>query len=88
MRQEGEFAKASAAVLIDPGRAVRRAALGALARQPLVFGQADTDALIDGTMSPAQALARALPDREAPARAPHVAALTRALEQALAGRAP
>ena len=76
--QVGEFAKASAAVLVDDASGRRRCALGALGRPPLVL--ADTDALIDGRLDPAAALRAALPDRAPEALALHLAALRRALE--------
>lgn len=83
-RQVGEFAKASAAVLIDPAKSGPalglRCAVGALGRQPLLLD--DPAALIDGRMSPAVALAKALPDRAPAELTLHVTALTRALDQA------
>lgn len=88
VRQEGEFAKASATILIDPDRGIRRAALGALGRQPMLLGRTDTDALIEGRAAPAGVLARALRDREPAVRALHVAALERALNQARGAPAP
>ena len=79
-RQVGEFAKASAAVLIDPDNDHFRCVVGALGRQPLVL--ADARALIDGRLDPRDALESALANRPAPELALHVAALDRALAQA------
>jgi carbon-monoxide dehydrogenase medium subunit len=80
MRQVGEFAKASATVLIDRESGRLRCALGALGRQPLVLP--DPEALIEGRATPAEAVRAALPEREAGDLALHVAALGRALAQA------
>lgn len=79
-RQVGEFAKASASVLIDPNRLGLRCAVGALGRPPLLLD--DPAALIEGRTSPAEALAKALPDRPAEELTLHATALTRALNQA------
>lgn len=79
-RQVGEFAKASAAVLIDPNGLGLRCAVGALGRQPLLLD--DPAALIEGRTNPAEALAKALPDRPAEELTLHATALTRALAQA------
>ncbi|MFO7481408.1 MAG: carbon monoxide dehydrogenase, partial [Oceanibaculum nanhaiense] len=83
-RQVGEFAKASAAVLIDPaglgpGLGLR-CAVGALGRQPLLLD--DPAALIEGRVSPVEALEKALPDRAPAELTLHATALTRALKQA------
>lgn len=87
MRQVGEFAKASATVLIDPGRAGPRAALGALGVAPIVLPAALAAALVAGEASPAEAVAEALPDRAPADRALHDAALARALAAAREGAA-
>ncbi|MDM7946641.1 MAG: FAD binding domain-containing protein [Oceanibaculum nanhaiense] len=79
-RQVGEFAKASAAVLIDPNGLGLRCAVGALGRQPLLLD--DPAALIEGQVSPVEALAKALPDRAPSELTLHATALTRALMQA------
>lgn len=79
-RQVGEFAKASAAVLIDPDTGRVRCAVGALGRQPLLLDE--PQALIDGSLSPRDALARALPGRSTGDLALHITALTRALAEA------
>lgn len=80
MRQVGEFAKASAAVLIDPAVGRVRVALGALGRQPLLLS--DPQAVVDGKVAPAEAVKQALPEREPADLALHVVALTRALAEA------
>jgi len=74
-RQVGEFAKASAAILDDPANGRRRAALGALGGAPRLI--ADVDGLIEGRLSPQDAVAATVPDLAVPAL--HVTALTRAL---------
>ena len=80
VRQVGEFAKASAAVLIDPARGRSRCAVGALGRQPLVLD--DPDSLVEGRRSPAEALRKSLPESPSEDLALHAAALSRALAQA------
>ncbi|SMF37213.1 carbon-monoxide dehydrogenase medium subunit [Tistlia consotensis] len=82
-RQVGEFAKASAAVLLDRQKGRLRCAVGALGRPPLLLG--DPEGLIEGQVSPAAALRAALPERPAEALVLHVTALTRALAQARGG---
>jgi aerobic carbon-monoxide dehydrogenase medium subunit len=79
VRQVGDFAKASAAVYLDPAHGVQDLVLGALGRQPLVLS--DPGGLLDGTMKAADAIAAALPDRPVSALAMHVVALTRAIAQ-------
>jgi len=81
VRQVGDFAKASAAVHIDPARGVRRCVVGALGRQPLVL--AESEAVLDGSMSVAEAIKGALPDRSGTSLAQHVVALERAIAQAM-----
>lgn len=85
VRQVGEFAKASATVLIDPNRDGPRAALGALGDAPRVLADDHAAALVEGAMTAAEAAALTLADRPPEQRALHAAALQRALEQALAG---
>ena len=80
VRQVGEFAKASAAVLIDPASGRHRCVVGALGRQPLVL--ADAEAIVAGRISATEALTAALPERDFPQIAMHVAALERALAMA------
>ncbi len=79
-RQVGEFAKASACILIDPQNERLRCVVGALGRQPLVLP--DAEAIIEGRRSPADALHDALANRSPEEMTLHVTALTRALEQA------
>ncbi len=81
-RQVGEFAKASAVVHADPERGIHRCAIGALGGPPAVL--ADAAAIIAGDIPPAEALARALPERDAGALTLHVTALARALAAAAA----
>jgi carbon-monoxide dehydrogenase medium subunit len=81
VRQTGDFAKASAAVYIDPIHGIKRCVIGALGRQPAVLD--DPTGLLDGSVKPANAIAKALPDRLASSLTMHVVALTRALSQAL-----
>lgn len=81
VRQVGEFAKASATVLIVPGGAAPRIAVGALGRQPLLV---DADAAVEfvaGRTSAGAILSTALPDRSAGEFALHAAALDNALAQ-------
>ena len=78
-QQEGEFAKASAAILLDPDTDRRRIVVGALGRQPAVL--TSPDALLSGELSPAQALAETLPDMATSGLRLHATALTKALEQ-------
>ena len=70
----------SAVVLADPATRRYRCALGALGGRPIVL--AEPEAIIAGSVTPAAAVAQALPDRAAHERALHVAALTHALEAA------
>jgi len=78
--QVGEFAKASATVLIDEARGRLRCAIGALGRRPLILDSAQS--LIDRSLPPAEALRAALPDRPSETLALHAAALQRALDLA------
>ena len=52
-----------------------------IGRQPAVLD--DPAGLLDGSVKPANAIAKALPDRLASSLTMHVVALTRALSQAL-----
>lgn len=81
MRQVGEFAKASATVLVDPARGAPRVALGALGRQPHLFDADTAEAITAGRLAPREAVAAALPDRDAAAQILSATALARALEQ-------
>lgn len=76
--QVGEFAKASAAILADEETGRLRCALGALGRPPLILD--DPRDLLDGRLSPAEALRAALPERAPESLALHLAALQRALD--------
>ncbi|MEQ9609505.1 MAG: FAD binding domain-containing protein [Kiloniellaceae bacterium] len=84
--QVGEFAKASAAVLIDEAAGRRRCVLGALGRPPLILD--NPQALIDGSLAPAEALRAALPERAPETLALHLAALQRALALVRAKQTP
>ena len=78
-RQVGEFAKASAAILIDPANNRTRIAIGALGRQPALLP--NPQPLLAGEQSPMEALAEAIPDQPADALHMHTVALSRALDQ-------
>lgn len=80
VRQVGDFAKASGAVFIDPTHGEARCVVGALGRQPLVLP--DPNPVLEGRVTPAEALAAALPDRAASALSMHAVALSRAIAQA------
>ena len=79
VRQVGEFAKASATVLIDPNRDAARVAVGALGREPLVLDDTAAQAFVDGRSSAKDVLHAAMPDRTNVSLALHVAALNNAL---------
>ena len=79
-RKLGEFAKASAAVLLDGERT--RIALGALELPPMLLP--DPAALLRDPSSAAAILRGLLPDRDDTALALHAVALTRAVAQAAA----
>lgn len=81
VRQVGDFAKASAVVHIDPAREMRRCVVGALGRHPLVL--AESAAILDGKLTPAEAIRAALPERPAADLAMHGVALERAIDRAL-----
>lgn len=81
VRQVGEFAKASATVLIEPNRDAVRVAIGALGRQPLVLDPQTSKDLVDGRVQPAAALIAALPNRSTADLSMHSAALVKALAQ-------
>ena len=83
MRQVGEFAKASATVLIDQENGFYRCALGALEGPPLVLPH-PLD-IIEGDLGPKKAVEDALSVRKIASYDMHVAALERALEQAKEG---
>ena len=79
VRQVGEFAKASATVLIDPERSVTRVSVGALGRQPLVLDETAAAQFVGGHVSAGEVLLSALPDRTREDLALHTAALKEAL---------
>jgi carbon-monoxide dehydrogenase medium subunit len=81
-RKTGEFAKASAAVLIDPAQNETRVLLGAIERPPLLLR--DAEAIVAGRIAPADAVASAAPELSEVSAAMHAAALTRALAMATA----
>jgi aerobic carbon-monoxide dehydrogenase medium subunit len=80
VRQVGDFAKASGAVFVDPNHGELRCVVGALGRQPLVLP--DPKPLLEGRVTPAEALAAAIPDRPVTALSMHAMALSRAIAQA------
>lgn len=81
-RQVGEFAKASAAVLIAPEAPAPRIAIGALGGPPRLLAPSAGAALLAGDLTSAEAIADLLPERPAPDRALHATALARALARA------
>jgi len=81
--KSGDFAKASAAVLIDPDRGETRVLLGAIERPPALLP--DCSALIDGRVDLGQAVRQAAPHLDATAHALHVTALRRAIAIATGG---
>ncbi len=85
VRQVGEFAKASATVLLDPDKGQPRIAIGALGRQPLVLEAAVSEKLAAGQISAAEALGNALPERSPSDLALHITMLNRALAKAQEG---
>ena len=85
VRQIGDFAKASAAVFVDPQQGETRCVVGALGRQPVVLR--DPQPLLEGKVKPADAIAAAMPDRLASSLTMHVVALTRAIAQASSAEA-
>jgi len=76
-RKTGEFAKAAAAVLVDPDHGETRVVAGALERAPLVA--ADPQALIDRPDTAASWLAEALSDRAPATLKLHATAVVRAI---------
>lgn len=85
VRQVGEFAKASATILIDPDGTVPRIAVGALGRQPLLLEANVAEDFVAGRTSAQEVLSVALPERSVAELALHVAALNNALAKAHAG---
>lgn len=82
----GDFAKASAAVLLDPDRQETRILLGAIERPPALLD--DPLAILQGRQSLADAVAQAAPHLSEETRALHVAALRRAMALATSGKEP
>ncbi|RAI03540.1 carbon monoxide dehydrogenase [Acuticoccus sediminis] len=79
-RKAGDFAKASAALLVDGEAGVTRLVVGAIERPPLVVP--DPASLLEGRVTPADALAALLPDREPLSLRLHAAAIARAIAAA------
>jgi carbon-monoxide dehydrogenase medium subunit len=78
----GDFAKASAAVLIDPERGETRVLLGAIEKPPVLL--ADVAAILAGTFPLAPIVTEAAPHLSYDSHALHVAALRRAIAMATA----
>jgi carbon-monoxide dehydrogenase medium subunit len=76
-RKVGEFARASAAVLIDKERGETRILLGAIERPPVFL--ADPEALLTGRQPLETAVTGAAPALQGEALALHIAALRRAI---------
>ncbi|MAI47236.1 MAG: carbon monoxide dehydrogenase [Hyphomicrobiaceae bacterium TMED74] len=79
VRQVGEFAKASATVLVEPDKESARIAIGALGRQPLVLGTETSKDLLESRIQTAEALSAALPNRTVADLSMHTAALNKAI---------
>ncbi len=79
----GDFAKASAAVLVDPARQETRVLLGAIERPPVLLP--DPAALVDGKRALADAVKDAAPHLSDESHTLHVAALRRAIAIAKGG---
>lgn len=73
----GEFAKAMAVVLDDPGRSTIRAVLGAIEQTPLVFS--DASGLLEGPCSAEALITPCLPRMSRVSLRLHAVALSRAL---------
>ncbi len=86
VRQVGEFAKASATILIDPDGTAPRIAVGALGRQPLLLEANVAEDLVARRTSAQEVLSVALPERSAAELALHVAALDNALAKTQSDR--
>lgn len=84
-RKTGEWAEASACVVIDRARAYARVVIGATDGAPIILTEL-SDALLSGAASAsfADVVARALPDADLYRRQVHAAAVRRAIEQASA----
>ena len=79
----GDFAKASAAVLVDPARGETRVLIGAIERPPALLP--DPAAVVEGRMAAADAVRQAAPHLDDTAHTLHVTALRRALAIAMEG---
>jgi carbon-monoxide dehydrogenase medium subunit len=79
----GDFAKASAAVLIDPDRNETRILLGAIERPPVLLPEAS--AVLDGRFPLSDVVKAAAPHLSDESHALHVAALRRAMAITSAG---
>lgn len=79
----GDFAKASAAVLIDSARGETRVLIGAIERAPALLP--DPAAVVEGRIAPADAVRQAAPHLDDAAHTLHVTALRRALAIAMEG---
>ncbi len=82
-RKEGDFAQASAAVLIDPERGEQRIVLGAIERAPACIP--DPEAFLSGRLSADDVVAQILPERDEASRALHAAMLEQAHAMAFGG---
>ena len=82
----GDFAKASAAVLLDPERQETRILLGAIERPPVLLD--DPLAILQGRRSLADVVTQAAPHLSDEARTLHIAALRRAMALATSDRKP
>ncbi|MGQ4273750.1 FAD binding domain-containing protein [Terrihabitans sp. B22-R8] len=76
-RKVGEFAMASAAVLIDPEHGEPRVLVGAIERPPTLLKK--PEAVLAGRLGIAEAVAEAAPGLSAQSQALHVAAVGRAI---------
>jgi aerobic carbon-monoxide dehydrogenase medium subunit len=82
-RKVGDFAKASAAVLIDGERGETRVVLGAIERPPILL--ADAAEIVAGRRNLADTVTRVTPYLSAESRALHAVALRRAIAIATSG---
>ena len=79
----GDFAKASAAVLVDPDRGETRVLLGAIEKPPVLLS--DAAAILAGKFPLAPVVTEAAPHLSDESQALHVAALRRAIALATTG---
>jgi carbon-monoxide dehydrogenase medium subunit len=82
----GDFAKASAAVLLDPDRKETRILLGAIEQPPVLL--TDPSAILEGRRSLADVVRQAAPHLSDESRTLHIAALRRAIVLATSGAMP